>query len=107
MEHDSAMWSRAFVRKIAAHLGFVPESEAADASRAEVETLLRDMTEDFRHLRVAQWKWVEDFTQFLGGVGGSTPHQSLEQLREVRSYVAFLRQAHGREQPADEGDEWT
>src|SRR5271155_806515 len=107
MEKDPAMWSRAFARKIGALLGFAA-TESAPAETKEpndAEKLLLEITEDLRYLPLAQWNWVEHLTQFLAN-GKVSPTESVGKLREIRSYIAFLRSSHGNEQPADEDDEW-
>jgi hypothetical protein len=103
MAKGEPIWSRAFAQKIGGLLGFPVGPEGAIP--AEAEALLRDMTEDLRYLRFAQWRWIEHLTRFLGERWAAPP--GLEGLREVRSYVAFLRSSYGNEKPADESDEWS
>jgi hypothetical protein len=104
MAKGEPIWSRAFAQKIGTVLGFPAGSEGTIP--AEAEALLRELTEDLRYLRFAQWRWIEHLARFLGEREAAPP-PGLERLREVRSYVAFLRNLYGNEQPADESDEWS
>jgi hypothetical protein len=104
MAKGEPIWSRAFAHKIGTLLGFPAGLEGTIP--AEAEALLRDLTEDLRYLPLAKWNWIEHLTRFLSEREAPLPH-ALERLREVRGYVAFLRNSYGNEQPADESDEWS
>jgi hypothetical protein len=108
VEKDPAVWSRHFARSIGGVVGCpTPEATSADpALRQEAETILGEMTEDLRHLPVGQWGRVERLACFLAAEQPA-PDAVLDRLREIRSYVAFLRNSYGLDRPADESDAWS
>lgn len=108
-EKDPAMWSRRFAREVAQSLGISGES----LSDPRVDTLLSELTEEFRYLPIARVNAIDRYASFLRasqevGTDSATRVRSiLGALVEVCELARFLRSRHGYSRPADEDDEWS
>ncbi len=106
------IWSRQFAWGIARELGWSPGGApfTEDAAvRQQVEELVGEITEDFRHLSPPYVDWAEDLARLLRAreAAPASSDWLLGALREVRTYVAFLRARFGMAEPMDESDCWT
>jgi hypothetical protein len=119
MEKDPAMWSSLFAHQMAEALGYAvpgsnPEPSALPFGPEEGK-IVREVTEAFRYLPPTKIQQALDFAWFLRKekIDGYQMPPSIrrswaaEKLIELRDLVLFLRGRYGREQPADEDDEWS